>query len=81
MTQKMKKLCRGAGVEVHFEIIIKEALQIVIDNGENVKVGIIEELIGNSDDENVNDEEVIQVAMDKIAIHCLWWVSSLFVLL
>ena len=34
-------------------------------------VGVIEELIGKSDDENENDEEVIQAAMEKIEVQSL----------
>ena len=58
---------------VNFEIIIEEILQSVIDSGENVEAGIIEEMIRKSGDENENNEEIIQEAMEKIDLQSLRW--------
>ena len=44
---------------VNFEIIIEETLQSVIDSGENVEAGIIEEMIRKSGDEDEKDEVII----------------------
>ena len=58
---------------VNLEIIIKETLQSVIDSGENVEAGIIEEMIRKSGDENENDEEIIQKELEKIDLQSLAW--------
>ena len=58
---------------VNFEIIIEETLQSLIDGGENVEAGIIQEMIRKSGDENGNDEDIIQEALEKIVLQSLAW--------
>ena len=58
---------------VNFEIIIDEALQSLIDSGENVEAGIIVKMIRKSGDENENDEEIIQETLEKIDLQGLPW--------
>lgn len=62
---------------VNLENIIEETLKNVIDNGENMEVDQIEELISRENDgAETENREVVQKVMEKIDLQSLRWRSQ-----
>lgn len=61
----------------NFENVIEETLESLVDRGENMEIGLIEEIISKGNDENeIEDEVVVEQVFEKIDLESLRWRSA-----
>ncbi|XP_054744344.1 tigger transposable element-derived protein 6-like [Anastrepha obliqua] len=63
----------------NMEEIIEETLKNLDNRAKNVEVGLIDQIIGSKDDEDLNENEIVaQEVMEKINFNSLKWSSAEF---